>query len=87
MSAPAAVAEGQAGRGGGAVMLSGDVGTAAEACLPKWTSQKLHRTDAPAEAAEENGESHFWGQDRASVGLLGQGVEGPGTARQRLVSR
>ena len=78
---------GEAGRGGDAVTLSGDVGRAAEACSPNGFPSSSTELMPPAEAAEENWESRFRGQDRASVGLLGQGVKGPGTARQCLFLR
>ena len=91
MSAPGAVT-GAGGRGkqGRAGALSRSVGMWAEPRkhvrlngFPSSSTELM----PPAEAAEENWESHFWGQDRASVGLLGQGVEGPGTARQRVFLR
>ena len=78
---------GEAGRGGDAVTLSGDVGRAAEACSPNGFPSGSTELMPPAEAAEENWESRFRGQDRVSVGLVGQGVKWPGTARQRLFLR
>lgn len=78
------------GKQGGVGALSCSAGMWAQqrkrVCLNGLPSSSMELMP-PAEAAEETGESHFWGQDRASVGHLGQGVEGPGTARQRLVSR
>lgn len=81
---------GRGGKQGGAGALSRSVGTWAEPRkhvrlngFPSSCTELM----PPVEAAEENWESHFWGQDRASVGLLGQGVEGPGTARQHLFLR
>ena len=68
---------GRGGKQGGAGALSRSVGTWAEPRkhvrlngFPSISTELM----PPVEAAEENWESHFWGQDRASVGLLGQGV-------------
>ena len=59
---------GEAGRGGDAVTLSGDVGRAAEACSPKWISQQLHGTDAAG---------------GGSRGELGVALPGPGSGVSR----
>lgn len=89
MSAPGTRSSG-GGKRGGVGTLSRSVGTWAERRkrvrlngFPSSSTELM----PPAEAAEENWESRFRGQDRASVGLLGQGVKGPGTARQCLFLR
>ena len=77
-------------REAGGVAVSRSVGTYAErrkhVRLHGFPSSSMELMP-PAEAAKETREPHFWDQDRASLGLLGQGVEGPGTAGQCLFLR